>query len=45
MIQSDLEQDLIRIETHAGFRTIDDPAPVAEYRKAYDHFGQFLPHE
>jgi transcriptional regulator with XRE-family HTH domain len=33
---SDLEQDLIRIETHAGFRTIDDPPRVAEYRKAYD---------
>ena len=33
---SDLEQDLVRIETHAGFRTIDDPPRVAEYRKAYD---------
>jgi len=33
---SDLEQDLVRIETHAGFRTIDDPPRVAEYRKAHD---------
>ncbi len=33
---SDLEQDLVRIETHAGFRTIDDPSRVAEYRKAHD---------
>ena len=33
----DLEQDLVRIETHAGFRTIDDPARVAEYRKAHDN--------
>jgi len=32
----DLEQDLVHIETHAGFRTIDDPARVTEYRKAHD---------
>ena len=32
----DLEQDLVHIETHAGFWTIDDPAGVAEYRKAHD---------
>ena len=32
----DLEQDLVRIETHAGFWTIDDPIRVAEYRKAHD---------
>ena len=34
---NDLEQDLVRIETHAGFRTIDDPPRVAEYRKAHDN--------
>ena len=33
---NDLEQDLVRIETHAGFRTIDDPARVTEYRKAHE---------
>ena len=32
----DLEQDLVQIETHAGFWTIDDPVRVAEYRKAHD---------
>jgi hypothetical protein len=30
-----LEQDLVHIETHAGFWTIDDPAQVTEYRKAH----------
>jgi transcriptional regulator with XRE-family HTH domain len=30
-----LEQDLVHIETHAGFWTIDDPARVTEYRKAH----------
>jgi Domain of unknown function (DUF5753)/Helix-turn-helix domain len=32
----DLEQDLVQIETPAGFWTIDDPIRVAEYRKAHD---------
>ena len=32
-----LEQDLVHIETHAGFWTIDNPARVAEYRKAHDN--------
>jgi hypothetical protein len=32
----DLEQDLVQIETQAGFWTIDDPVRVAEYRKAHD---------
>ena len=32
----DLEQDLVHIETQAGFWTIDDPVRVAEYRKAHD---------
>ena len=30
-----LEQDLVHIETHAGFWTIDDPVRVTEYRKAH----------
>jgi transcriptional regulator with XRE-family HTH domain len=33
----DLEQDLVHIETHAGFWTIDHPDRVAEYRKAHDN--------
>ena len=32
----DLEQDLVQIETPAGFWTIDDPARVAEYKKAHE---------
>ena len=32
----DLEQDLVHIETHAGFWTVDNPARVAGYRKAHD---------
>ena len=32
----DLEQDLVQIETPAGFWTIEDPALVAGYRKAHD---------
>jgi transcriptional regulator with XRE-family HTH domain len=31
-----LEQDVVNIETHAGFRTIDDPAKVARYRAAHE---------
>ncbi len=34
--REDLEQDLVQIETPAGFWTIDDPIRVAEYRKAHD---------
>ena len=30
----DLEQDLVHIETHVGFWTIDDPDRVAEYKKS-----------
>jgi transcriptional regulator with XRE-family HTH domain len=33
----DLEQDLVQIETPAGFWTIDNPARVAEYKKAHDN--------
>ena len=33
----DLEQDLVHIETQAGFWTIDDPVRVAEYRRAHDN--------
>jgi len=31
-----LEQDVVHIETHAGFRTIDDPVRVAKYRAAHE---------
>lgn len=31
-----LEQDVVHIETHAGFRSIENPDRVAEYRKAHD---------
>jgi transcriptional regulator with XRE-family HTH domain len=34
--QGPLEQDVVDIETHAGFITIDDPGKVAEYRTAHD---------
>ena len=33
----DLEQDLVQIETPAGFWTIDDPVRVAEYKKAHEN--------
>ena len=33
----DLEQDVVQIETQAGFWTIDDQVQVAEYRKAHDN--------
>ena len=32
----DLEQDLVHIETQAGFWTVSDAEEVAEYRKAHD---------
>jgi transcriptional regulator with XRE-family HTH domain len=32
----DLEQDVVHIETHAGFWSIESPSKVAEYRKAHD---------
>jgi transcriptional regulator with XRE-family HTH domain len=32
----DLEQDVVSIETHAGFWSIDDPGQVAQYRKWHD---------
>jgi transcriptional regulator with XRE-family HTH domain len=31
-----LEQDVVHIETHAGYWSIEDPDKVAEYRKAHD---------
>jgi transcriptional regulator with XRE-family HTH domain len=31
-----LEQDVVHIETHAGFWSIENPDRVAEYRKAHD---------
>ena len=33
----DLEQDLVQIETPAGFWTIDNPNRVAEYKKAHEN--------
>jgi hypothetical protein len=35
--QDDLEQDLVQIETQAGFWTIDNPDRVAEYKKAHEN--------
>jgi transcriptional regulator with XRE-family HTH domain len=32
----DLEQDVVHLETPAGFWSIEDPARVAEYRKAHN---------
>ena len=34
--QDDLTQDIVNIETHAGFLSIDDPSKVAEYSEAHD---------
>jgi len=31
-----MEQDVVHIETHAGYWSIEDPDRVAEYRKAHD---------
>jgi transcriptional regulator with XRE-family HTH domain len=33
--QEDLEQDVVHIETHAGFWSIENPAEVARYRRAH----------
>jgi len=33
---NDLEQDIVHIETHAGFWSIEKPDRVVEYRKAHD---------
>lgn len=33
---NNLEQDVVHIETHAGFWSIENPRKVAEYRKAHD---------
>jgi transcriptional regulator with XRE-family HTH domain len=32
----DLEQDVVHIETHAGFWSVEDPDKVAHYRKGHD---------
>lgn len=32
----DIEQDVVHIETHAGYWSIENPDKVAEYRKAHD---------
>jgi transcriptional regulator with XRE-family HTH domain len=34
--RDDLEQDIVQIETQAGFWTIEDTARVTEYRKSHD---------
>jgi len=39
--RDDLEQDLVQIETQAGFWTIDDPDRVAEYKKAHENLVAF----
>jgi transcriptional regulator with XRE-family HTH domain len=31
-----LEQDVVHIETHAGYWSVEDPDKVAQYRKAHD---------
>jgi hypothetical protein len=31
-----LEQDVVHIETHAGYWSIENPDKVAQYRKAHD---------
>jgi len=36
-----LEQDLVEIETQAGFFAIDDPDRVAEYKKAHENLVAF----
>jgi transcriptional regulator with XRE-family HTH domain len=33
---ADLQQDVVHIETPAGFWSVEDPGKVAEYRKAHD---------
>jgi transcriptional regulator with XRE-family HTH domain len=33
---NNLEQDVVHIETHAGFASIEDPGRVADYRKWFD---------
>jgi len=33
---NDLEQDVVHIETHAGFASIEDPDRVADYRKWHE---------
>lgn len=39
--KDDLEQDLIQIETPAGFWTIETPARVADYKKAHENLIAF----
>jgi len=33
---AELQQDVVHIETPAGYRSVEDPGQVAEYRKAHD---------
>jgi hypothetical protein len=39
--ENDLEQDLMQIETQAGFWTIDNPGRVAEYKKSHENLVAF----
>jgi transcriptional regulator with XRE-family HTH domain len=39
--ENDLEQDLMQIETQAGFWTIGNPERVAEYKKAHESLVAF----
>jgi len=34
--ENDLEQDVVHIETHAGFLSIEDPDKVSQYRNAHE---------
>ena len=31
-----MEQDVVHIETHAGYWSVEDPGKVAKYREAHD---------
>jgi Domain of unknown function (DUF5753) len=39
--ENDLEQDLVQIETQAGFWTVDIPERVAEYKKSHENLVAF----
>jgi hypothetical protein len=34
--ENEMEQDVVHVETHAGFLSIEDPDKVARYRSAHD---------
>ena len=35
----DQDEDVVQIETHAGFWTLDNPVWVSEYKKAHEKLG------